>query len=106
VQAHTTKLYNRLEAANEFLILILSYSLFLSTAYLDPATSYLVGWVSMGITLFIFLLNYCLVITSTYVALRQYLRVRRYVKKHGKLPPHLQSSEEKYLEHIHKQALA
>ena len=94
VQPHTEMLFNWLEIVNETLVMILSYTLFLATEYLDPSTRFLMGWATIAVTVAIFALNFGYLISLGIKALKFAYRVRQYEKKHGHVPNFVKKQRE------------
>ena len=94
VQPHTEKLFNWLEMANETLLMILGYTLFFATEYLDPSTRFLMGWATIAVTVAIFALNFGYLISLGIKALKFAYRVRQYEKKHGHVPNFVKKQRE------------
>jgi len=79
-----------LEMANETLLMILGYTLFCATDYLDPETKFTMGWATISVTMLIFALNFGYLFSLGFKAIRFAYRVRKYKKKHGCVPKFVQ----------------
>ena len=83
-----------MEMVNESLVMMLGYTLFFATEYLDPETKFMMGWTTISVTALIFVLNFGYHFGLVFKALVFAYRVRQYEDEHGCAPNFVQKQRE------------